>query len=427
MEYVGHILGRATRLLKPKPFTKQNMIGIGDQDMKDYDVVVVGAGPAGSVTAKYAAKAGASVLMIEKRQEIGSPVRCGEGVAGRWFEEVGIEPSDKWITNRVEGAKIVSPDGSTLYIDDRIAGKEVGVVLERDIFDKELAKDAARAGADIMVKTSAISLLMEGNRVVGVRARHMDEEFNINAKIVVGADGFESQVGRWAGIDTTLEPKDISTGLQYRMVGIEPDPNYCEFILEDITKGGYIWVFPKGEEEANVGVGMQLNKIKEKGAVKAYLDDFIKRHPAYAKGKVIEMVAGAVPVSAPIDRTVGDGILLVGDAARQANPMTGGGIANGCIAAKIAGGVIGEAIEAGDFSAAFLDRYERGWRRRLENSLYVNWVAREKLLSLGNETINKIVRTLAEVGIETLSTLEIIKVISDRHPELVEELMDLVM
>jgi digeranylgeranylglycerophospholipid reductase len=172
---------------------------------------------------------------------------------------------------------------------------------------------------------------------------------------------------------------------------------------------------------------MQLNKIKEKGEVKAYLDDFIERHPAYSNGKVIEMVAGAVPVSAPIDRTVGNGILLVGDAARQVNPMTGGGIANSCIAGKIAGEVIGEAVEEGNFSAAFLDRYEKGWRRRLEESLYINYVAREKLMSLGNEAINKIVRTLAEVGIETLSTLEIIKVISDRHPELLEELMDLMM
>lgn len=133
-----------------------------------------------------------------------------------------------------------------------------------------------------------------------------------------------------------------------------------------------------------------------------------------------------MPVSAPIDRTVGDGILLVGDAARQANPMTGGGIANSCVAGKIAGEVIGEAVEALDFSAEFLGRYEKGWRKRLENSLYLNWVAREKLISLSNVAINRIVRTLAEVEIERLSTLEIIKVISEKHPELMEELSGLI-
>ena len=392
----------------------------------DVDVVVVGCGPAGTITAKYAAKSGANVLLIEKRQEIGSPVRCGEGIAGRWLGDVGIKESDKWVVHRVKGAKIVSPDGSTLYIDEKIAGKDVGMVIERDIFDKELARDAVKAGANVMVKTSAVGLLFDDKNVVGVKAKHMGEEFAINAKIVVGADGFESQVGRWAGIDTNLKPKDISTCLQYRMIDIQPDPTYCEFILEDISKGGYIWIFPKSEDEANVGVGIQLNKVKAKGDVKAYLDDFIKRHPEYSKGKIIEIVAGAVPISAPIDRTVGDGILLVGDAARQANPMTGGGIANGCLAGKIAGEVICEAIEVGDYSIEFLDRYEKNWRKRLEDSLYLNWAAREKLVSLSNETIDKIVRTLAEVEIEQLSTLEIIRVIGEKHPELMEELGDLI-
>lgn len=396
--------------------------------MKDYnvDVVVVGAGPAGSMTAKYAVKLGANVLLIEKRQEIGSPVRCGEGIAGKWLSEVGIKESERWLTHRVKGAKIVSPDGSTLYIDEKIAGEEVGMVIERDVFDRELAKDAARNGADIMVKTSAIKLLMDGKKVVGMRAYHLGEEFNINADIVVGADGFESQVGRWAGIDITLKPKDISTCLQYRMVDIKPDPDYCEFILEDISTGGYIWVFPKGDDEANIGVGIQLKKVKDKGYVKVYLDEFIKKHPEFSNGKKIEVVAGAVPVSAPIERTIGDGILLVGDAARQVNPMTGGGIANSCIAGKIAGEVAAEAVEARDFSEGFLKKYEKGWRKRLENSLYTNWVAREKLVSMSNETINKIVRSLAEVKIERLSTLEIIKVLSEKHPELIEELRDII-
>jgi digeranylgeranylglycerophospholipid reductase len=389
------------------------------------DIVVVGAGPAGSITAKYAALAGANVLLIEKRQEIGSPVRCGEGIAGRWFEEAGITPSDKWITHRVKGAKIVSPDGSTLHIDEKYAGKEVGMVIERDIFDQELAKEAAKAGAKIMVKTSAVDLIKEDNKVCGVKAVSYGEELEINADCVVGADGFESQVGRWGGLKTDLKPKDISVCLQYRMVDIEPDYQYCEFILEDIQKGGYVWIFPKGKDEANVGVGFQLNKVKEKGAIKAYLDDFISRYPQYSKGSVIEVVAGGVPVSAPPDKTVSDGLLLVGDAARQVNPITGGGIATGSMAAKIAGEVLGEAYSQGNYSEEFLNKYEKAWRARFENSLYMNWIAREKLVSMSNDTINKIVRTLAEVQINILSTIEIIKVIGERHPELIEELSDL--
>lgn len=394
--------------------------------MKYYDVIVVGAGPAGSMTAKHAAKNGASVLLIEKRQEIGSPVRCGEAISKRWFKDVGIQPSSKWIANEVKGAKITSPDGSSLYIDEKIAGREVGTVIERDIFDMELAKDAVKAGAETMLKTSVYGLIQENGKVIGVKAKHLGETFEINAKVVVGADGFESQVGRWAGIDTSLKPRDISTCLQYRMTNIDCDPDHCEFIIGDVSIGGYVWVFPKDDDTANIGVGLLLSKIHEKGMVKAYLDNFIKKHPEYSKGSVMDIVAGAVSVCAPIDRTVGDGIVLVGDAARQIDPMTGGGVANACIAGKVAGEVLGKSVKENDFSEGFLVQYEKGWRKRFEESLFRNWIAKEKLISLGNENINKIVRTLAEVGVEKLTILDILKILTDKYPELVEELQGLV-
>ena len=104
------------------------------------DVVVVGAGPAGSMTAKWAAKNGVDVVLIEKRQEIGSPVRCGEGISKAWLDEVGIEVDPKWIARDVRGAKFVSPTGFTYFIDEKNAGNEVGWVVDRVFFDKALAK-----------------------------------------------------------------------------------------------------------------------------------------------------------------------------------------------------------------------------------------------------------------------------------------------
>src|SRR5580658_8865799 len=115
------------------------------------DVLVVGAGPAGSMTAKWAAKSGAKVLMIEKRQEIGSPVRCGEGMSKSWLDDVGIKPG-KWINLEVEGARIYSPREQCLEINEKSAGNEVGYVVERDGFDKQLAIDAANEGVDVVLK-----------------------------------------------------------------------------------------------------------------------------------------------------------------------------------------------------------------------------------------------------------------------------------
>jgi len=388
---------------------------------QEYDAVIVGAGPAGSMTAKWAAKNGANVLMIEKRQEIGSPVRCGEGISKSWHESVGLSLDKKSIAWEVKGAKIVSPNGSTFYLSEKAAGDEVGIVVDRVFFDKLLARDAVKAGADLQLKTTATKLLRDGDKVVGVRVKSLDGERDIRCRCVVGADGFESQVGRWAGIDTSLAPKDITSCFQYRLTNIDHDYDYCEFVLGSKAPGGYIWVFPKNEDTANVGIGMQLTKLHEPADVKKYLDRFIQADPRLSKGRPLELVSGAVSICAPIDKTVANGILLVGDSARQIDPITGGGISNSCKAGKVAGEVLAKASQEGDFSEKSLLRYENGWRDLIENQLYRNWLAKEKLVTLTDDTFDKIIATLNEVGVEKMSTFAILKAIKTKYPELVKE------
>ncbi|MEM2979736.1 MAG: NAD(P)/FAD-dependent oxidoreductase [Methanomassiliicoccales archaeon] len=394
--------------------------------LKEYDVVIVGAGPAGSMTAKYAAEGGARVLMIEKRQEIGSPVRCGEGISRASLEEVGIRPDKRWIAAEVEGAKIVSPGGYIFSINERMAGNEVGMVLERVLFDKALAAEAARAGAEIMVKTSATGLIREDGKITGIRAVHHGESIRIKAKCVVGADGFESQVGRWGGLDTTLKPNDITSCFQYRLTNIDHDYRYCEFIVGSLAPGGYIWIFPKGEDTANVGIGVLLSKIKYPGQVKDLLDQFISRDDRLKDGQPLDCVSGAVSVSPPPDKLVADSLLLVGDAARIIDPITGGGIAHACISGMMAGKVLAEACQEQDFSENRLMAYEESLRDRLENKLWRNWMAKEKLITLSDEIFDKIVKTLAEVGVEKMSVGNILKVIKARHPELIKEFEELI-
>ena len=294
-------------------------------------------------------------------------------------------------------------------------------MLDRVFFDKLLAKLAAKAGADIMLKTSALELLREGDAVVGVKIRSFGETREIRCGCVVAADGFESQVGRWAGINTSLSPKDITTCLQYRLTNIEHEHEYCQFYLGSVAPGGYVWVFPKDEETANVGIGVGLPRLKEPAEVKGYLDRFIESQPGLRKGEPLDIVSGAVSVCAPIDRTVADGVLLVGDSARQIDPITGGGISNSCRAGRVAGEVLAQAAEKGDFSAESLKAYENGWRDLLEDHLYRNWIAKEKLVTLSDETFDKVIETLNEVGVESVSTLAILKAVEKRHPDLVKE------
>jgi len=389
------------------------------------DVVVIGAGPGGSTAARYAALGGAKTLLLEKRTEIGTPVRCGEGVAKRWLEEIGLSPSRAFIAHEVEGARIVAPDGTALLVDERRGGNETGYVLERDLFDRHLAKEAAKAGAEILVRASAVGLLKEDGRVVGARCEHFADSFDVRAKVVIGADGFESQVGRWAGLETHLRTRDIDGCLQYTLVGADGDPRFNDFYLGSCAPGGYAWTFWKGPDTANVGIGVNLSKIRDRADVKKYLDAHIARTPGLAKGEVIEEVAGAVSVSLPLERTVAPGLMLVGDAARLIDPLTGGGILNACLSGKYAGEVAAEAVRSGDAGLAALGAYERRWRGRLEEELSRHYVLKERLLRLDDETINKILRAISEMDIRRMTVKDVLEAVRARSPEVLREFEDL--
>jgi digeranylgeranylglycerophospholipid reductase len=271
----------------------------------------------------------------------------------------------------------------------------------------------------------ATGLIKDGDKVVGIKAVNEGKEFEVRAKIVVAADGFESQVGRWAGINTKLKARDMNSCFQYLMVGIDCDPKYNDFYLGSCAPGGYIWVFPKGKDIANVGIGINRARVKKGGMAKYYLDKWIESQPGFAKGKKVEKMAGAISCCMPIDQTVADGIMLVGDAARQIDPLTGGGISTACVAGQIAGKVAADAVKSGDTSKEFLMAYDKAWREAMEDQLFRNYVAKEKLLDLKDSTFNKAVKALSETTLEKITTFEILKALERKYPELVKELQDL--
>ncbi|OGS45720.1 MAG: geranylgeranyl reductase [Euryarchaeota archaeon RBG_16_67_27] len=395
----------------------------------EYDVVVVGAGPAGSMTARYAALSGVRTLLIEKRQEIGSPVRCGEGLARHFVEDTKLPFDRKWVAQEVKGAKIFSPNGTELTIEEAHAGNEVGIVLERDAFDKAVAKEAARAGADILLKTTATAVLKEDGWIRGVRCKQLEDEFVVKAKCVVAADGYESQVGRWAGFRTLLKAGDVTGTLQYRLTNIgrgHDFPDYCEFWLGTCAPAGYIWVFPKDDVTANVGIGVSLDRLKHRHDIKGFLDRWLAQDPRMARAQPLDMVTGGVSTCAPISKTVGNGVALVGDAARMIDPITGGGIGNGMTAGMMLGQTLGRCLEKDDFSEAALQEYEKGWRAKLENGLYRNWLAKNKLVTLSDQEFDDIVKTLADVGVTKLSVRAILKVLKDTNPELVAKFAEFI-
>ncbi|MBU0898456.1 MAG: geranylgeranyl reductase family protein, partial [Nanoarchaeota archaeon] len=251
----------------------------------EYDAVVIGGGPAGSGAATAAAKAGLSVLMIEKRAEIGSPKRCGEGLSKSAAERMGIKESDPaWVCQNIKGATVYAPNGKFARVD---FPDSEGWVIERKIFDKNLARKAAEAGATVVSKTEAISLLKENDKIIGVRIKHQDEEMDVKAKIIIAADGVESKIAREAGINTTLKHEDIASAAQYEMANVDVDQDRLELYFgNEIAGGGYVWIFPKGGKNANVGIGVRKPFAKRKAI--EYLNDFINSHENLKKGSIIE-------------------------------------------------------------------------------------------------------------------------------------------
>jgi len=381
---------------------------------EEYDVIVVGAGPGGSIAARTAAEE-CDVLLLEKRQEIGSPVRCAEGVDKRELLKF-IQPEKKWIAGNAKSARIYAPDGSMFELSGELLGGEVGYVLERKLFDRELAKSAARAGAHLMVRTRATGLIKEDDKVQGVKINRLGEDFEVRSRVVIGADGVESKVGRWAGINTTVKLKDIESCSQYHMTNVDAAEDYCDFYLGSHAPGGYAWVFPKGDMTANVGLGVIASKLDGKRSID-YLNEFISK--TFPEGQLLELVMGGVPVSDVLKTTIGDGVMIVGDAAHHAYPVSGGGILNAMKAGKIAGDVATKAVRQNDVSTNVLKEYETMWHTSFGNQLKRSYKVKEFFMRLSDEEINKIVRSIQGVKIEEMSAMAILRRVIKANPKLV--------
>jgi len=380
----------------------------------EYDIVVVGGGPAGSMAALKAAENGASVLMLEKDREIGVPVRCAEGLSDKGLQLVLGQVEPRWIAQKITKVQLVAPDNTVV---DVMTGGQMGYILHRKLFDYDLAAMAGEAGADVVTRAYVYDVIREGDKVKGVKVDHLGRKTDISAKVVIGADGVESRLGRWAGMKTLTKMKDMDTCVQMTLADIDIDPGtIILFFGHQVAPGGYAWIFPKGEKKANVGLGVSG---AYSGEVKplAYLEKFVDEK--FPKAKVLTLVAGGVPCVDTLDRIVADGVMLVGDAAHQVNPMTGGGILNGMIAGKIAGQVAAEAVRKNNVSEKKLRKYSSEWHKKEGRNNELSYRIQQVVNTFSDEDLNKIAHTVNDLPSEKRTIFQIFKTALLKHPKLI--------
>jgi geranylgeranyl reductase family protein len=339
---------------------------------QERDVIVVGAGPAGSTTATILAQQGHDVLLLD-RSEFPRDKACGDGIpAGAFKRLYRCGMGDKFEEAKargemypITGMRLMSPKGHVIkanFPEDDLFSH----VMPRVYFDAVIQECAVESGADF--RAAAVKgPLIEDGRVVGVSARMNGSVKPIRSKVVVGADGVTSVLTRRLR-PTSKQHKDNHRAIAIRAYihDLEVFPSHVEFFLYDEVLPGYGWIFPTADdEEANIGLGMRLDMFRKiHGDLNVFLQRFLDL-PMIKKrlkrgGEVSNARAWQLNFGSQKDlRHTFDGALLVGDAAGFINPITGGGIHNAIISAEFAAETIDGALASGDVSREQLKVYEQ--------------------------------------------------------------------
>ncbi|MCG2827540.1 MAG: NAD(P)/FAD-dependent oxidoreductase, partial [Thermoplasmatales archaeon] len=345
-------------------------------------------------SAKSCAEHDLKTLLVEEHPVIGEPVQCGETFHVSMLKELGLEDIP---FNEPKNARIYSPDKKMIEIELQDGASSPLVIVERKILEKSFAVKVANLGVDIFTKTPAVDVIKENGFVKGVKVLHFGEEKNIRSKMVIDASGPNAFVARKAGLNVYRNIEDFNSCAQFQMAGIDVDGKTAEIYLGGVAPGGYVWILPKGNNFANVGIGVN-GDIGNKAL--GYLESFVENDPRLKDGSIIETNVGIVPVGGGAEKLVSNGLILVGDAGRMVNPATGGGMIFAIKAGIAAGKVASNALRAGDFSEKKLSEYEKIWKNDIGKKFKAFNALKNVFLSLSDKEIDDIVEAVGKIQID---------------------------
>ena len=319
------------------------------------DVTVIGAGPAGSTTARTIAEHGFDVILVEKDEYPGKTNVCAGGVPESILKDTGLR-SDV-IEKRILGEKHFFPWGSKCSDLDNIT-------VYRHVFDRALADKAVEGGVKMLTNTLIKDAFVKSNKIiVGY------EKGIIESKLVVFADGPNTSAYRKFGIGFKPEADKTIVSVVCE-VKWENNPlnHYESYYGYDISPWGYGWIFPK-RDTVNVGIGCLYSELQS--SIIESLNYILQKYPLTSdklKGRKITWLSSALIPVAPAKQIFGERMLVVGDAAGMVDPVTGGGIVQAINGGELAGMVCVMALEENNFSSTFLSQYQRLWHKTADYS-----------------------------------------------------------
>ncbi|MEM2944323.1 MAG: NAD(P)/FAD-dependent oxidoreductase [Methanomassiliicoccales archaeon] len=357
----------------------------------EFDIVIVGGGPVGCHLASHTAKSLRTVI-IEEHREIGDPIQCAGLVTPRVIEMTGTQES---VLNELSGAYFHFPGGQVIEL---WAKGIKALVVDRKNFDKICCDRATSVGSTLMLGTKFLGFDREKNKIK-VMLDEEGEQSEITTNLLIGADGYKSKVAEYSGLGKSPQfVRGFQVDLDYEM----DDQDAVHVYFGNKTAPGFFaWSIPCGSF-TRIGLCMSPNT----GTPSTYLRRLISRL-GMEKCEWLRSYSGVIPIGV-LECTYSDGLMIVGDAAGQAKPLSGGGLYTGCTAADCAARIAIRSLEIGDCSARTLASYQREWKKKIGRELERGYRLRKIFLQLNDKDLDEIASILKrEEVVEVLSTGDI--------------------
>jgi len=359
----------------------------------NHDAIIVGAGPAGLITAATIANRGFDVIVLEEHDKVGVPDHCAGLLSSSGLQSLGLKPPHSVIQNTVDGARIYAPSGKSILVE---RGQREAYVVDRRKFDSWLADKASDYGAKIVTssKVQEVKTRTEGKHSIIVRSQ--DSKSDRFSHFLVNAEGSRCQISKSLGLPQ-VPRKSKYPAYQFEVKGVDVEENLVEmFYGRHISRGFFAWIIPIGDGRARIGMAS-----KDRGKLR--LEAAMRNHPVMKErlrnASIVRGFGGIVLVGLPVRKTVTNGCISVGDSAGMVKATTGGGVIIGGTAAKIAGKIVADALETEDKSRSRLDVYENRWRALLFRELQVMYMAQRGITSLSDKGLNSLISDAQELGL----------------------------